>query len=369
MKSVARYMFFIFIIGSLCGRVEGDGKFFVVEKVPPDIPYQRAFLLFYEGSEILMLQSKYEFLQSDAVDTLGWIVPLPAVPEIASADADVAWKCFWKASLHTQPDITSISSLISPIAAIFFFGCIGFLFVLIVEYPFLEKTDLSKITWRRRLIKGLIITAIALFLMGLAMPHLGMSIDVEIVKAEKAGIYDVKVIRSQSAKAILDWLRENGFGFNESDKQIFAEYIERDWCFVVARVEPEPETEKHKIVYEGMVAPLILKFETKKAVYPLALTSIVGTETEVLLYTFSENKLSCNDRLTLRNARKKQSTYSILDLLSETEPKVKEFFEDIPEHMFLCKFRKKLKPQEMKKDLEFEFAPDNEPYKEKKTVW
>jgi hypothetical protein len=361
-------MFFIFIIGGLCGRVQGDGKFFV-EKVPPNIPYQRAFLLFYGGSEILVLQSKYEFLESDAADDLGWIVPVPAVPKIASADAVLTSHCFLKASLRSQPELISISDFICPIAVIFFFGCVGFLFVLCIEYPFLKKTDLSKAAWRRRLIKGLIITSIALFLMTSTIPHLGSDVDVEIVKAEKAGIYDVKVIRSQSAEAILDWLRENGFVFSETDKQVFEEYIGREWCFVVAKVEPEPQTEKQKIVSEGMVAPLILKFETEKAVYPLALTSTVGTETEILLYTLSESKLDCGDRLTLRHARKKQSTYSILYLLSENESKAKYLFADIPKHMFLCKFKKKLKPQEMNRDLEFEFAPDNEPYKETKLVW
>ncbi len=59
----------------------------------------------------------------------------------------------------------------------------------------------------------------------------------------------------------------------------------------------------------------------------------------------------------------------MLDLVYRAEPEAKELFTDIPEYMYLCKFKKKLKPEEMKKDLEFEFAPDNEPYKEKKIVW
>lgn len=371
MKSVARYTLFICIIAGLCEPANGDGKFFVVEKIPPDLPYQRAFLLFNEGSETLILQSKYEFLQSDAADTLGWIVPVPAVPEIAGADAILASNSFLKASLRSQPDVKSISGMIFPMALIFFFGCIGFLFVLFLEYPFLEKTDLSKAAWRRRLSKGLISTIIAFVLMTFTAPHLGSSFNVEIVKAGRAGIYDVKVIKSNSAEAILNWLKENGFSFSENDKKVFEQYIQRQWYFVVAKVEPEPQTEEQKIVADGMVAPLILKFETDKAVYPLALTSTVGTETEILLYTFSENKLSCNERLTLRHAREKQSTEFLLDLLSMAEPqeKAKELSVDIPEHMFFCKFKKKLKPEEMKKDLEFEFASDNKPYKEKKIVW
>ena len=205
--------------------------------------------------------------------------------------------------------------------------------------------------------------------MALTTPHLGFSIDVEIVKAEKAGIYDVKVIRSQSAEAILGWLTENGFGFNDNDTQVFKDYVDRGWCFVVAKVEPAPEMEEHKIVVEGMVAPLILKFEAEKAVYPLALTSTIGSETEILLYTFSEKKLDCGERLTLRYAGKKKSTYFMFDLLSCAEPEISDLSTGIPKFMYLCKFRKKLKPEEMKTDLELEFAKDNEPYREKKIVW
>ena len=107
MKTVARCAVLIFIIGGLGEHALGDGKFFV-EKVPPNIPYQRAFILFYESSETLVLQSKYEFSQSEAIDSLGWVVPVPAVPDIASADADIAARFFWKASAHTQPDIQRI---------------------------------------------------------------------------------------------------------------------------------------------------------------------------------------------------------------------------------------------------------------------
>lgn len=122
---------------------------------------------------------------------------------------------------------------------------------------------------------------------------------VEVIKAEKAGIYDVKVIRGENAAAILGWLKENGFSFHDSDIQVLEDYVNRKWCFVVAKVQPDPETEEYRIVSQGMVAPVILKFETDKAVYPLALTSTVGASTEVLLYTLSQKKLSCGERLVV----------------------------------------------------------------------
>ena len=103
MKVIARCELFVLITGGLVGNALGDGKFFG-EKVPPGIPYQRAFILFREGSETLVLQSKYEFSQSGAVDSLGWVVPAPSVPEIASVDAIAARNSFFHASFQTHPN-------------------------------------------------------------------------------------------------------------------------------------------------------------------------------------------------------------------------------------------------------------------------
>jgi hypothetical protein len=372
-KAIERCALLIFVIGGFGGRALGDGKFFV-EKIPPDIPYQRAFILFYEDSEILVLQSKYELSQTTDVNSLGWIVPVPTTPEVASVEAYLAGSFFFNASIRTQPEAFSISIIFFSIAVLFFLGGFAFLLICAVEYPFLGKIGHSKTTWGRQARIGVIVTLVAFFLtIVLGIQPLGGSLggsnDIEVIKAVEAGIYDVKVVRSQSAEAILGWLIENGFGFNDNDTQTFKDYIDRGWCFVVAKVGPDQETQYHKPVSDGMVAPLILKFETKKAVYPLALTSTIGSGTEVLLYTFSENKLSCDERLVLRYAGNKKPTSFMSDLLSSAEPESSDLSTSIPKDMYLCKFKKKLKPEEMKTDLEFEFAQDNKPYKEKKIVW
>jgi hypothetical protein len=104
-------------------------------------------------------------------------------------------------------------------------------------------------------------------------------------------------------------------------------------------------------------------------VYPLALTSTIGADTEVLLYTLSRKKLSCGERLILRYARSTKLASLIHNLLDGAQRETSALFTDIPKSMFLCKFKKKLKPEEMKWDIEFEFAPDNDPYAETKIVW
>jgi hypothetical protein len=137
----------------------------------------------------------------------------------------------------------------------------------------------------------------------------------------------------------------------------------------VAKVDPEPGTEERKIVAGKMVAPLILRFETDTAVYPLALTSTIGAETEVLLYTLCERKLTCGERLTLRGATHTRSANMFSDLVGATETQAAALFANVPKPAILCKFKKRLKLEEMKSDLEFEFAPDDNSYRETKIVW
>jgi len=58
MKLIPTCGLVLLAVGSICGRVHADGKFYG-ERIPPDIPYQRGFILFHEGSETLVLQSKF----------------------------------------------------------------------------------------------------------------------------------------------------------------------------------------------------------------------------------------------------------------------------------------------------------------------
>ncbi|MHC4508973.1 MAG: DUF2330 domain-containing protein [Planctomycetota bacterium] len=368
MKAIPWFALLFSAVGIMGGRADADGKFYG-EKIPPDIPYQRGFILFHEGSETLVLQSKYEFSQTTDANSLGWIVPVPSVPEIASADAGAAYKFFYEVSMTTRPKVLRISRYVALMAMVFFVGCVAFALFLLLEYPFLNKIGLSKSTWWKRLINTVIAGAITFLLTAMPIRYVAGYTDVEVIKAERAGIYDVKVVRSQSAEGILGWLKENGFGFSDRDAQVFENYVNRNWCFVVAKVQPKPGTQKHKIVAEKMVAPLILRFKNERAIYPLALTSTIGAPTEVLLYTLSEKKLTCGRRLTLRCATRTNDRNLFANLAGNDDTQAVALFADVPKSATLCKFKKRLKPQEMKEDIVFDFAPDNESHRETKVVW
>ncbi|MBN2130357.1 MAG: DUF2330 domain-containing protein [Sedimentisphaerales bacterium] len=351
----------------------GDGKFFVAEKVPTGVPYQRAFLFFHEGSEALVLQSKYELPRSAGVDSLGWVVPVPAVPELASMDAATAKYFFRRLSFRTQPRPHHIRTCFGTAAVVIFLAALAFLLVCLIEYPFLSRMKLSRAAWHRRARAGALIVIFTFFFaVTTMMPHLGRASagGVEVLKAEQVGVYGVKVIRGDTAEAILRWLTDNGFAFGTDDKDVFQNYVDHDWCFVTAKVQTDPNTPKERIVAEGLAAPLILQFDTESPVYPLALTSVAGTKTEVLLYTLSDTKLTCGERLPLRHARTMDSKEVLRLPLLTADVEKWPLLDNVPdESMMLCKFKGRLTPERMKQDLIFEAAADSTPYRETKVVW
>jgi hypothetical protein len=193
---------------------------------------------------------------------------------------------------------------------------------------------------------------------------------VEIVKTKRVGIYDVTVIRGDSAEPVLAWLRENGFAFDEEDKAVFADHVARGWCFVTAKVDPNVGGERQGVTAEGLAAPLVLTFATDKPVYPLALTAIAGAKTEILLYTLAPQKLTCGGRLPLRHACEIPSGRVMKKLWVMTGPDEVGPMEGLPEKpMMLCKFKGTMTAAQMREDLVFEAAPDSAAYRETKWVW
>ncbi len=383
MKNTARNVLLALSIGILSTIAYADGKFYIIqENIPANIPYQRAFIIFHENTETMILQSKYEISKSQPIDSLGWVVPVPSVPDITSLDADIAdIYCFHQASISTQPKIFAISDLFGIAAHILFVLSFLSILILLLFFPVLKKIGISKEKWHKLAnisFRAFLICFFIAFFYGAFMPGLrsqGAGGDIEIVKAEKAGIYDVKVIKSDNTDAIIEWLNENNFDFDVNDSDAFTDYISRDWCFVVAKVQPEPGTKKDKISRNGMAAPLVLKFNTEKAIYPTALTAAIGTETQILIYTLSDNKLDCKNRLKFEAARKTHPqrfdpNWKIPKEYEEHRIKLlADVFEKLPQDMIICKFKDTLTSEQMKEDIVFENASDNKPYRKLKIIW
>ncbi|OGV53512.1 MAG: hypothetical protein A2017_15900 [Lentisphaerae bacterium GWF2_44_16] len=355
----------------LCAAVQltADGKMYWRESVPPKIPYQRALIIFKDGTETLVIQSRYEIPKKENEASLGWVVPVPAVPEIASLRADLAEKLFRHLSFNSLPEVKRIFPIVF---FTLFYGVGGaslliLLFCLIsfalpLPFWFRKKT----FTLARFSVYGLCLCFTAGVFFGM-FSTAGVRAGIDIISEKHVGIYDVRVVKSNNSTELISWLKIQNFKFDDKDKSSFERYVSNGWCFVVANINPKDGQKKEEIVSEGLAAPLILSFRSKRPVYPLALTGTGGYNTEILIYLVTMTKMQCDERLKLRFAGKLRQ-YNFHFPLIEAEPK--DFFNPANIVMdYICKFRDTLSPSEMNRDIIFTPAKDSTPYREHLIRW
>ena len=351
----------IAILLHLSGSAFADGKFYTEpEKVPPDLPYQRALIAHDGARELLILQSKFE---GEAKD-FGWVVPLPSVPELASMEPADTRALFWSLDRSTGPYAIRISSYLWLVV---FFASFGMLLYALFESLSRKfrrtKTSASPSPGKVAIIGGLLLLVVFFSSPSLLGGHRG----VEVIKEQQVGIYDVKVVKAQDSDGLIEWLDEHNYQFSEADRGTFDSYVRQGWCFVTARIDLKKAGEESFSNNEGLVNPLVMLFESKEIVYPLALTGTIGSKTVVLLYIFDLHKVhDASGRFIIRYVGRHQMGNYRFDLN----------FKDFDFHKdwnfkqeYLTKLKATLTPEQMKEDLILEQAPDDKPYREHVYRW
>ena len=332
-----------------------DGKFYARERVPPDLPYQRAIISYQDGTEIMVLQSKF----AGQADDFGWVVPLPNPPKLGSVKKEDAESFFRQLGFSTQPKVIHLSESIMLICllimvALFIILAIGKIVYAIrcQPAPKFFKFSLNHPIW---------IIPIILFIASIATPNLLSSRGVDLLHQEQVGIYDVKVIKSSNTADLINWLNEHKYKFTQQDEIIHNNYIQKGWCFVTARINPKESGADNFRSRDGLVNPLVMEFLSKEMVYPLSLTATIGSNTEILLYILGNHKAETDNRFTLEFAN--ETNYSLKELKIES----KEIDMAKYSGKYLTKFRGKLSSEQMKEDLILRQARDDKPYH--KTIW
>lgn len=353
------------------GGAFADGKMFVRETVPPSIPYQRALILFKDGTETLVLQSKYELPADAKAETVGWVVPTPSVPELGTMPADEAERLFGSLSMSTSPRVTRVSHIVLPIVwAVFTLTWV------VVALGAMASDVRRRFPWfernRRRISHaGLVGAVVSVLSCCIWFPTLGLakgSRGVEIVSEQSVGIFGVKVVRASNSEAMISWLNEHQFKFGDVDRNCIDAYIAQDWCFVVAIIDPSNVVDQNAAVYNGLAAPLVMRFESAHPTYPVALTATAGHDTEILLYTFGDTKQSCQGRMTLRAAARAEGSTLWSALEHVTPPSLMEGW-DTEQVYSLCKFKDTLTPSQMVQDIVFMTDADATTYREHIVKW
>ncbi|MEW5722436.1 MAG: DUF2330 domain-containing protein [Thermodesulfobacteriota bacterium] len=348
-------VFFLWLVVCLLFPAAGwaDGKFYALSRMAPENPDQRAVLFFNGTEELLVLQTKF----SGRTEEFGWVLPLPQPPELAGLEEAETQSMFLELAWGSRPKTIPVG---------LYFGWVVFGAVALFGIVLTLK---GKGAAPGCLVLG------CLVLIFVAIPQFGAQQNrIRILTEKQVGVFDVKVIRGEDGRAVVDWLQENNYSFDHKDEAAFDDYVKRGWCFVTARIA-KGERGRRAVSREGLIAPLVARFAATAPVYPLALTATAGRPLHLVLYAFAESSLEAGDLLKTTyagwdhgNAEKK--TLSRLDTIYRAQEGLQSEVDLITAFApceFLTRFETVLTPAQMKEDLVLKKAADDSPFRERKS--
>ena len=257
----------VFLAAAPCA-VLGNGGYVPEIAFPamPQIPLQRALIVYRDGVETLIVESTFDS-ESPGV---GWILPLPAEP----TKIDVA-----DPGMLTTMAVCLGPEVIHDLREELWWG----FFVLLFMLPLTCKAVF--LTEGVRLLDGMLWLIVCLLFASM-LGHAGaggaQSSNVTVLSTQKVGGYDVSVLRAGDPGALAAWLSKEGLtALSQDANAIVGEYIEDGWCFAVARLRRGAKG-------PATPHPLRVTFPAEKPVYPMRMTRIAGTLTHVELYVVAE---------------------------------------------------------------------------------
>lgn len=275
-----------------------DGGFF--SSIYADIyePEQTALLVYdaTAGREDLFLSVAFE---GDAAD-FGWVVPVPALPEVAAVDPRLFWEC----AMLTEPLYRDRG-----------LGCA-------------TGTD-----------------------------DRAGSPEVSIYDDRQVGIYHSLVVGSNDAGALTDSLTRWGFlhDGNRSDTEAALRfYTDRGWFFALFRIDPEQRPGSGGR-WSGRLDPVRLSFPSEHPVYPLRISAVSATEwSGLLLYVCADHRMTFPGASTEYVNRLSSGE---LGAIRERHPRLGPL---LSEGRYLTKLRRGFTPAEMSDDLVLAPAPTDD---------
>lgn len=357
-------------IGLACSAL-ADGKMYLREPVPPGLPYQRALILFEHDTETLLLQSQYALPAGLTNASLGWVVPAPAPPQLASMSAKSARSLFQEMAYVSHPNVTHVTPILFAGLLVISMATTLAAFALLVVSHSRFQTD--ALVDRRALLGRLSRYGFLFsFFLALIVPSLVNArgkVGVDVLSERSVGIYDVSVVRADQPGELIAWLNARAFRFGPEDTAAFASYVSNGWCFVVANINPERSDDRAAFGPEELADPLILRFPCRQPVYPLALTGTGGYDTQVLLYLAATTQMTCDERLPrLYAGRMTPWIREWLGMGSEPAGFIR-YESSATNELFLMKFKATLTPAQMRTDLVFQPTTNLAPYREHRFMW
>jgi hypothetical protein len=102
----------------------------------------------------------------------------------------------------------------------------------------------------------------------------------------------VSILGAADASALMDWLQKNGYMVDSEAGKILNAYIEENWAFVAAKLNPSEQ--RH---YENeFLPPLTIRYHYDQLIYPLRISSVSTMQTaKITLYVIAESTVTSSN--------------------------------------------------------------------------
>jgi hypothetical protein len=277
MTTMRRLILVIAILAQPVQSALADGIYIPQRAVPkiPEIPAQRAALAWKDGTETLLISSSLD----SPSQSLGWIIPLPAVPSEIEKTTPGALKTL---DFCIQPRITfDLSRELIEAIVVCFVVCLA----------------IGTLLFRRQeFTKVMIIYMILIIYGGIMLPAIGSSGSSSANTAGKiivesstmVGSYDIKILRAEKTGDLQSWLDENEFAaLPPAAEKTITDYISQGWVFAAIRLTRAESG-------LGSPHPIKLVFKSLEPVYPMRLTALAGGSPKLEIFVFADSRATCN---------------------------------------------------------------------------
>jgi len=223
-----RFAACLLLLASAASDLYADGCFVWNKGADLNEPSQKAVISWRNGTEVMILQVKYEGPAED----FAWIIPLPAPPKLHAVEADKS--PFAEISLYTQ----------------------------------------QRARWGLR---------------GREEADREQKQGVTVLQRKVVGVYDIAVLAADDAGALSGWLNKNGYAFPKDRNDVLEHYTKKRWVYAAMRIDRKAlHSDEIKKLKTGELQPVRFTFAARQMVYPLRISSVNAGETEVLLYLLAD---------------------------------------------------------------------------------
>lgn len=278
---------------------------------------QKAVIIHENSIETMILSVNFK---GDPED-FGWVIPVPSKPEVDKSQDE--------------------------------------LFSALAEWtaPAIEKKDAIP-TW------------------GLGESKTTESLSVDIIETEKIDIYDITIITSKDSKDLAQWLSKNEYQIPKNASTIFEDYTKNNWYYICVKVDLSKLTSsKEGQLQSGHATPLKIQFNSDQIIFPLKLTSTISEyeslspdsstsvpgltpmpQVSILIYVFSDGKKTVPGfDISYANWLKKDDIEALA-----INDQGENWYKTKASKLYLTKFYRSMKTNEMVDDLVFRPASNNE---------